>query len=81
MTMRSADESQIHHEEVTTEEEGRTKLNLLPSAKYSAAGLHQYRWQRTPYTAPSMDLSAQTMAPPPISVDEYVHLGCCSVRP
>lgn len=43
-------------------------LNMIPSSQYSSVGLHQYKWQRTPYVPPTT--SSQTLAPPPTVVDE-----------
>jgi len=65
--------SQHHHsdESSLTDEKGRTKVNMLPSSSYSGAGLHQYRWQRSPYGPPSQEIApySQTLAPPPIAID------------
>lgn len=47
---------------------GKKTLNMIPSSQYSSVGLHQYKWQRTPYVPPTT--SNQTLAPPAIVVDE-----------
>jgi len=41
---------------------------MIPSSQYSSVGLHQYKWTRTPYVAPTS--ANQTLAPPPIVVDD-----------
>jgi len=47
---------------------GKKTLNMIPSSQYSSTGLHQYKWKRQPYVPPTS--LNQTLAPPPIVVDE-----------